>query len=265
MADITNYYPKNILEEEHKNRSIMIFVKSNSFTNNISEMKRVLDDIGKSETDTNSQTNTPSDIFEASATRSGKNKKINFVKTEYGVALPLPNQLNENQNHEWSTSEGFIGKLLGAWTDIGGASSKLGELSQDGGFRKPLVNPGYFQDYRGTRPREFNFTWDFVPNNEQEARQIISIVYNLKKYTLPTSTVTGVGLLSPYMFDIVIGNKYINSLMNMNNVICTVMGLNYSADNSLQFFADGIPKYMTLNMTFAERSTVTADYYNTYK
>lgn len=272
-SNISNYYPSSILRDEYKYRSIKILIKEQAALNGVVEdlktqlektsgdLSNILSSSGKNTVAASSM----SDVLDAAK----KVKKLSSAKTKYGIALPLPNELLDSQTHQWETTTGFVGNTAGqlANADLGVGSIKgtvnsaLGELSSVSGFRKPMIDPGYFQDYKGTEPRSFTFSWDFVPNNVDEAKEIVLILYNLKKFTLPTTTVNGLSLLSPYMFDLEIGNPIISGIMNMNNVVCTSMSINLSADNSLQFFADGTPKHIRLDMAFAERSTVTSDLY----
>jgi len=158
-------------------------------------------------------------------------------------------------------TEGFLATKLKGLPLADTLLKGVGELASTMGARKPGIDPGYFQDYAGTMPRTFEFSWDLVPNNIDEAENILKILYNLKKFTLPTSTISGISMLSPYLFDIIIGNEHINSIINMNNVVCTQLSINYSVDGSLQFLPDGIPKHMLLSMLFAERATVMANFY----
>lgn len=274
MANISNHYPNEILEDKHQYRSIKILVKENTVFNGSSpiELKDQIEktysdvkDIFKRKSSDPQPASSMSDIRSAS----DRTKKLTKAKTIYGLALPLPNELSDSQSHQWESSTGFIGDKLGSLANTsigfkgikGNVNAALGELASSTGTRKPLIDPGYFQDYKGSNPREFTFSWELVPNNQEEAENIILILYNLKKYTLPTSTINGISLLSPYLFDLEIGNPIINNVINMNNVVCKNMTINYSAEGSLQFFADGIPKYMKLEMSFAERSTVTSNFY----
>lgn len=191
-------------------------------------------------------------------------KKLINAKTLYGIALPLPNELSDSQDHQWEQNEGFVGSVVkGIENKVAGGmiSSRTGEIATETGFRKALVNPGYFQDYNGSTPRNFTLSWDLIPANPEEAESIITIIYNLKKYTLPTSIGGGTTLLSPYFFEIVINNPRIDVLMNMTNVVCTNLTVNYAADGGLQFLPDGIPKYIKLSMSFAERTLVTSEFF----
>lgn len=271
-TDITNYYPSDINDQQNEHRKISLLVKKMGAIGNIDKF---LAQVANTTLSAESAVNLGSSAVDTSLTlieqvaksqTNSNSRKFTNLETLWGCALPLPNELSENQSHQWESTEGLVGATLGnaGDTNIMGSSVNklLGEVANKTAQRKALVNPGYFQDYRGTKPREFNFTWDLIPNSKEEADQIYSILLRLKKYTLPTTLAGGLGLLSPYLFDIKIGNWKINTIMNMNNVVCVNMAIGYSADNALQMFGDGTPKHMTLQMSFAERSTVLADDYN---
>lgn len=266
MIGISNSYPSDITNPENIYRSIKILVKnvtslSGSVDALIAEANAARADIENIISTKNKNPSTEEQKDETA----DRTKKLTNAETVWGIALPLPNELNDSQSHQWDTTKGIIGEVGGGLADTSfgpvSVNKALGELASKSGFRKPIIDPGYFQDYNGTEPREFSFTWDLIPNNVEEAKQIEHILYNLKKYTLPTTTINKISLLSPYIFDIEIGNPIINRLMNMNNLVCRSMSINYSAEGALQFLPDGIPKYMRLEMTFAERALVTSEFY----
>lgn len=270
---ITNSFPLDINNDvgSNKQRHVSIMVKKMGV---MSDIDKLIGTIEKASFDTAGAVSIgeaagaagKTFVEQAAAAIKSRNNGRKFQSdTIWGCALQLPNELSENQSHEWSAVESLVGGALGSITNasILGVSihKALGEIASKSGNRKSLVNPGYFQDYRGTQPRNFTFTWDFMPNSKEEAQEITEILMKLKKYSLPTTYGVGLGLLSPYLFDIRIGNDTINTLITMNDVVCTNMSISYSADNALQMFGDGMPKYMTLQMSFAERTTVTADDY----
>lgn len=270
--DIMNVYPRDILLPRNLNRHVRILVKEQeSLAGGADELKKQVEKTANDvkEIILDEKTQTPTELGQ-------RVSKLVNAKTIYGIALPLPNELADSQSHQWDSTTGFVSDIAQAAKGVAGRIAEnatggrvggdmiakgVANAASSAGFRQPLIDPGYFQDYKGTEPREFTFNWDLVPNNIDEAYNIFSIIYNLKKYTLPKSTINGVSMLSPYLFEIQIGNEIINALMNMNNVVCKSMTVNYSVDNSLQMFADGMPKYISLNMTFAERALVTSDFY----
>ena len=285
-------YPADILSESNKNRHIRILVKGVNIFNDAGALASdMVETVKKDLKGLSNIVNhlEPSDI-DKQKDLSNRTNALVKCSTIYGIALALPNELSDSQSHDWEETTGIahdaveaagglveaganslattlVGKENGTKiVDAGGKVLNLAlkagnQLMSSSGFRKPLVNPGYFQDYKGTKPRAFSFSWDFVPNNSNEAKQIFNIIYNLKKFTLPTLTLAQTALLSPYIFEIQVGNNLINSMMNMNNLVCKGMDVNYTSDNTLQMFADGMPKHITLKMEFAERTLMTADLY----
>ena len=267
-----HWYPDYIINPIHKMRSMRIIVKENdTFDGNKEEFKKMLDKKSSEITEiVNNSANlwkSGKKIADINTTNIDKNtKRITNATPIYACALPLPNELKDMQSHRWEMETGIIGQLAGAMVDkvsVGGigAAKVLAEASMSFGFRKPMVDPGMFQNYGGSAPRSFNFSFDLIPNNGFEAESIMNIILNLKKFSLPRSIVGGVSLLAPFMFEIEIGNDRMRKLINMNDVVMTEIGVNYGADGNMQFFSNGMPKFIQLDLAFAERSVVTAEFY----
>jgi hypothetical protein len=155
-----------------------------------------------------------------------------------------------------------LSKANGVVDAVVNSSGKIiANASSAMGFRKPLVDPGFFANYQGTRPRVFNMSFDFIPNNENEANNILNIIINLKKFSLPTTAVNGVMLMAPYTFEIIFGNKRLERLINLSNVALQSLEVNYSADGTMQMFGNGMPKYIRVSMQFLECNVVTSEFY----
>lgn len=291
MAELKmHWYPNYIIDPIHKMRSMKIIVKENaSFDGMGDRLKQLVEQ----------KSNEISEIIANGANVWKSGKKVADIETTnidkntkrivaadpiYAVCLPLPNELMDSQSHRWEMETGLMGTLLGAVSDAGGGylskkfegaasvlntASKatgginkvLAEASMSFGFRKPLVDPGMFQNYSGSNPRGFSFSFDFIPNNHEEALSIMNIILNLKKFSLPRSIIGGVSLLAPFTFEIEIGNDWMKKLINMNDVVMTEIGVNYGADGNMQLFSNGVPKFIQLNMAFSERSLVTSEFY----
>lgn len=268
-----HWYPNYIIDPIHKMRSMKIIVKENAtFDGNVDKFKAEVE----------RKSNETKEIIDNSANLWKSGKKVSDINTTnidkntkritqadpiYACALPLPNELLDSQSHRWEMETGILGNLIGSNVDKlsvkgVGASKVLAEASMSFGFRKPMVDPGMFQNYGGSAPRNFNFSFDLIPNNHQEAESIMNIILNLKKFSLPRSIVGGVSLLAPFLFEIEIGNEKMRKLINMNDVVMTEIGVNYGADGNMQFFSNGMPKFIQLNLAFAERSVVTAEFYD---
>ena len=287
-----HWYPNYIIDPIHKMRSMKIIVKENAtFDGNKEEFKKALDTKSSEISEiVNNNANlwaSGKKVSDINTTNIDKNtKRITNASPIYACALPLPNELKDMQSHRWDMETGMMGALIGANADkigssivkkfnlddkvkavsesIGGTAVNkiIAEASMSFGFRKPMVDPGMFQNYGGSAPRSFTFSFDLIPNNHEEARSIMNIILNLKKFSLPRSIVGGVSLLAPFLFEIEIGNENMRKLINMNDVVMTEIGVNYGADGNMQFFSNGMPKFIRLDLAFAERSVVTAEFYD---
>ena len=266
-------YPSYITDPIHKMRSLRIIVKENvTFDGNTDKFQAELEKKSKQiqEIISNSANvwKSGKKVSDIRTTNIDKNtKRITQATPIYACALPLPNELMDGQSHRWEMETGLIGQLAGAAVDKAsikgvGVNKLLGEASMSFGFRKPMVDPGMFQNYGGSAPRNFDFSFDMIPNNDEEAIAIMNIILNLKKFSLPRSIIGGVSLLAPFIFEIEIGNDNMRKLINMNDVVMTDIRVNYGADGNMQMFSNGMPKYITLNLSFAERSLVTAEFYD---
>lgn len=265
MSEIIYHsYPESNLLDQNKYRCIKILVKEQTtLAGGAAELKVNLD---KAWNEVKEAYNNVAPVqYEADVEKTTiKSKKLQKTKTVYGCALPLPDSLEDSQSHNWTTSQSMVSNgadmLLGGkvMSILGDAQAELASVT---GARKFLIDPGYWQDYKGTEPRNFSMNWDLIPNSATEAKHIILILRNLKKFTLPTTVLSGVAIRSPYLFDIEIGNPVISGIVNMNNVVCKSMNISYSGASGLQFFTDGTPKHITLQMEFAERSLVTSEFY----
>lgn len=274
MAEFTmHWYPEYIINPIHDKRSMRIIVKENATYDGNKD--KFMEELTKKANEVAEIVNNSANVWKSGkkvsdirTTDIDKNtKRITQADPIYAVALPLPNELIDNQSHKWEMETGIVGQLAGAAIDkvsVAGVniSKVLGEASASFGIRKPMVDPGMFQNYGGSSPRGFSFSFDLIPNNSEEALSIMNIILNLKKFSLPRSIVSGVSLLAPFIFEIEIGNENMRKLINMNDVVLTEISVNYGADGNMQMFSNGMPKFIRLNLAFSERSLVTAEFYD---
>lgn len=281
-------YPSDIGEGRYENRSVTITVRrptlgegaSAAYEKFKANAKEVFDEAK----------NIGTDVFTIKSNLEA-NSRTNEGEVVGTITLPLPNTFADSQNHGWSRETGIVGTALTALTtaSTGGVVSSLagkfldektaktagqltGDLSIDrvlgsasnlAGTRKPLIDPGYFQNYTGSEPRTFNMTFDLIPNNADEANQILMIIFKLKEWSSPTKVKGGVALLSPDWFDIKLSNPYLSALAKIDRVVLTSMNVDYGADGAMQQTADGMPKYISLSLTFQEADMTTSNDYNT--
>lgn len=139
----------------------------------------------------------------------------------------------------------------------------VGSMASAAGRRRPIIDPGYFQNYTGSDPREFNMKFDFIPKNAAEADKIVQIITRLKQYSSPSIQIGGVTCLAPYYFKIEFGNPFMANMINIDRVVIKNISVDYGADGFMQQHADGMPKHIEMAITFAEADMVTAEDYDT--
>lgn len=264
-----HWYPDYIINPIHKNRCVKIIVKEakmsleknwQAIVDEAKEKANEVQEIIKNSGDLWAQGKKVSDI---DTTGSVENtKKIRQGDPIYACCLPLPNEFLDTQNHNWQADQSLLSEFANDFKLTGMANKGLANLSHMFGFRKPMVDPGLFQNYTGSTPRGFSMNFDFIPNNHQEAKNIMNIILNLKKFSLPKSVSDGVALLAPFTFEIEIGNDYLKKLINMNDVVITGITVNYGADGNMQMFSNGIPKHITMQLDIAERSLLPSEFYD---
>lgn len=185
-------------------------------------------------------------------------------KSIHNLTLPLPNSLVDNINHDWSAEKGIAGTAADALSShataqLAGSVTKWG--TDLGNIRKPLADPGYFQNYTGTQPRDFSLSFDLIPNSVEDASEIYAIILLLKKYSAPSTALASALILAPHFFEIEFTNPYINTLIRATDVVLKSMTVDYGADGYMQQTPDGIPKYIKLDLVFAERHMMTSEMY----
>ena len=262
------------------------------------------------------------------------------------ITLPMPNNLQDDQRHNWSETDYMSaltnvvsfggteaapstnapahssGSGMGLRFNILGKINEIASVASDAlGVRKPMLNPGYFQNYTGSGLRNFNFSYDFIPKNSDEALQITKIVQAFKQYSSPQKglhwdssdekqlqmniddaeyeaalqagmdyesqkygSASGDRLdktlhyggkawdyvnknfspfqMSPYVWHIVMFNDRVRELSQIYTCACTDVSVQYS-NGKYDTFEDGMPKIISLSLSFAEMDLQFYDKYAT--
>ena len=262
------------------------------------------------------------------------------------ITLPMPNNLQDDQRHNWSETDYMSaltnvvsfggteaapstnapahssGSGMGLRFNILGKINEIASVASDAlGVRKPMLNPGYFQNYTGSGLRNFNFSYDFIPKNSDEALQITKIVQAFKQYSSPQKglhwdssdekqlqmniddaeyeatlqagmdyesqkygSASGDRLdktlhyggkawdyvnknfspfqMSPYVWHIVMFNDRVRELSQIYTCACTDVSVTYS-NGKYDTFEDGMPKIISLSLSFAEMDLQFYDKYAT--
>jgi len=293
-------YPTDITDDQFEHRHVKIYVKmASSSKDSASALSKAYDDDSYISSFLKSAESTMTEISKNldSWSRSSEGE------TESVIVLPLPNSFVDSQNHGWSVETGVLGaigesmmsanlasgitsltrmipQLKNSTGRIGGGINKgldiidsftgditvnkvLGSSTSSMGLRKPMIDPGYFQNYSGSTPRTFSMEYMFIPRNKTEAETILTIITKLKQYSSPSKSINGVSIKAPSFFKIDISNNYIKPLINMARVVLTNISVDYGADGFMQQTGDGIPKQISLSLQWAEVDMKTLQDYNT--
>lgn len=195
------------------------------------------------------------------------------LETVAGLTLPLPNSITDTQNHKWELQEGLVSKVVGAGTKaINNLIPGQLDISAEYAFayatnninrRQYTANPGYWQMYRGSEPRGFTFSWELVPSSQEESAAIRDIVLAFKKYSSPETNANNLMFKSPYIWTIGVANSYVSKMLALDSddCVCTSVQVTYG-DGNMTMFGDGMPKKISLTVSFQECTVITADKYN---
>lgn len=192
------------------------------------------------------------------------------------IMLPLPNAMEDNQQHRWEEQEGLVAKIGGALTKTGDdvigkipgvkslnvdAEYTLKYLNMQAGKRQFTTNPSYWQMYKGSTPRDIGFTWIFVPRTSAESSLIQEVVLAFKKFSSPEKLTNGFLFKSPYIWTVKFSNPKITNMLALKKLVCTQVQVSYG-EGSMSLFKDGMPKYIQMTVSFHECTVSTAEDFN---
>ena len=268
----TYYYPNNIMTDEMVNKTVIFMaMKGKSLGDaKLSELKNFKKGDGKPSLD-----------------------------EVIGMAvLPLTAAISDDQSHKWSEGSylsaitgtssgmgtwskggdkkggGFVPGLKGKFgrffkgvsstmNFLGESSQQLGALSDALGVRKPMLNPGQFQNYSGSDLRSFSFDFTFIPESESERDQVINIIKFFKRCSSPSvpkwtketeqdSFSSRMVMLAPMTWEVFVCNKTVNDLLSFHKCVCTKVSVKYGDSEKVAMFKDGMVKQITLGLSFSE-------------
>lgn len=211
------------------------------------------------------------------------------------AVLPLTSAISDDQSHSWTESsylsaitgtsngmegwskdkkggfvsgvKGKVGRFFGGVSSVinfmGESSQQLGALSDAFGVRKPMLNPGQFQNYSGSGLRSFSFDFTFIPESESERDQVINIVKFFKRCSSPStpkwtenteanSFSSRIVMLAPMTWEVFVCNKTVNDLLSFHKCVCTKVSVKYGDSEKVAMFKDGMVKQITLGLSFSE-------------
>jgi hypothetical protein len=141
----------------------------------------------------------------------------------------------------------------------------LGSVSAMSGLRKPLGDPGYFQNYTGSSPREFTMSWDLMPKNAGDAKIILDIIKSFKYHASPSVGVPGVTLQAPNFLTLEISNKHLEEMISPGIMVIKDISVDYAPDGSFNLYSSteggGFPKMINLSLSLADLKMRTSEDY----
>lgn len=215
------------------------------------------------------------------------------------AVLPLTAAISDDQSHKWSEgsylsaitgassgiegwsnagmdkkgggfvsgTKGVVGRFFGgvskAVNFLGESSQQVGALADALGVRKPVINPGQFQNYSGSELRSFSFDFTFIPESESERDQVINIIKFFKRCSSPSTPKWSVAteedsitsrmvMLAPMTWEVFVCNKTVNDLLSFHKCVCTKVSVKYGDSEKVAMFKDGMIKQITLGLSFSE-------------
>ena len=189
------------------------------------------------------------------------------------IMLPLPNAMEDTQQHRWEEQEGLTRKIGEFFTKkLNNVAGKMPLMDVDAEYamkylnmsaktRQFTTNPSYWQMYKGSTPRGITFTWAFVPRTSAEASLIQDVIVTFKKFASPEKLNGGFLFKSPYVWTVTFSNPKITNMLALKKLVCNQVQVSYG-EGAMSLFKDGMPKYVQLSVSFQECTVSTAEDYN---
>ena len=186
------------------------------------------------------------------------------------VTLPIPDNLKFSTDFDWSAeSKSLLATTIGSFNadqsakqEVEGAEGLLagivgrtiGNIDTIGGDMI-LRNMGLYSDamrelyFRGQTHRRFNWSWELVPRNANEAEQMMKCIRKLRIDAHPEKFARGLNIL-PCEFEVSFMNA---KLPVVGKLVCTLADGDYGdAGPSPRFTKDNYPAAMKLSLNLME-------------
>ena len=175
--------------------------------------------------------------------------------------LPIPNNLQESLSNSYEEKPGWINDIPGMENvrkgiekmTVGKDDLSTATYAKMTGARSIQYYENKIQMYSSTEFREIQLSWQMVPNNEKESRDIHEIVRKLKMYGSPETAAGKLILKSPCYFRIEFNNELLDRALQFYEVVLTSIEIEYVPGGNMEMFNDEMPKHIQLNMSFRDR------------
>jgi len=211
-----------------------------------------------------------------------------YNKISPNIVLPIPENISEALSHNWNLTKGLgaqltntaVDKLLGL---AGGSLSNVVASARD--TAQISIDPDFKYVYQGSNPRTFTYSITMVPRSRDEAKLAMAISKYFKIFSSPikvgevefkpttdagfiTKTADDIlesfnldlkaGAISNFLWEISFNNEELNNATKFNRrkFALTNVEINYTGSGNALFYEDGLPKQLTLSLTFNEMNTM---------
>ena len=124
------------------------------------------------------------------------------------------------------------------------------------------VNPKKEQTFKGVDFRTFNINYEFYPRDEDEARNVLNIIYQFKYHMHPEyKDGTTFLFVYPSEFDVFYykGKGLNKSIHKHTSCVLADMTVNYTPNGQFATFKDGTPTQINIQLSFRELGVLTKD------
>jgi len=247
----TDFFPENIKDDIFKNRRMTVHIfATKTFKETGEALKQKFLTLEQ-----NFKKRNAKGAFDtlAKAAKIGGDEIRNIV-------IPVPNELNDSSTNDFETKEGIVSSVTGMIPGVNNIQENIvSRAAAQLGMQKKMANPGYFQNYTGTEPREFSFNFKFIPNSKKEAETIINIINVFKRYSSPSTNLGKTILTAPNFFAITFESEKLTNFLNIQPFVIKNISVNYATTGILETTLDGMPKFITMTLQIAEFRALTQE------
>lgn len=170
--------------------------------------------------------------------KEGQSAMMGFMKDAQGSA--------ENSLRALAISPGIVDAVL-----PGNVTQKLQR------FIGTIQNPHTTTFFEGMNLRPYSFAWRFSPKSAQESQALRNIINTIKIRTHPEETLSGFALDYPDLVQVEFTGNIKDHLPKYYQSFVTNVTTNIGSGNGMQFYSDGAPVELELNISFIEISIIT--------
>lgn len=116
--------------------------------------------------------------------------------------------------------------------------------------RGRIMNPREYMLFKAPSIREFPFNFTFIPQSEEEAKEVPKIIKFFRKAAYPAMHERGIDYIFPDAFTITFGRT--SSMIRIPEVVLTSVDVTYNPNSISYFEYDRMPVEITMEMSFQE-------------